>query len=237
MAAEVPTDDRVRSVPAAGWILGSVAFIGVVVVAGLGLVAVLGPVVQSQTWIVWGNVGQAFGVLASVLSGLALAAVVIVFRAQRQEIANQQTELALQREYLREARAELHRSAEANLRMLHVDLIRLALDDPQLADVWPISGVPADRRRQYLYANLIVQHAWLQERVSVYSEEEMRSNLRYLFESPVIREFWRTTMNARDRVLVPETPEFRFAQQANAVCREYDAVLAQAEQPAPGKSA
>jgi len=126
----------------------------------------------------------------------------------------------------------LRRSAEANVRMLHLRLIGMAIDDQSLATVWPSSSpeVSPERHRQYLYANLIIQHARVQRTIGDYSDEEAVSNLRYLFTSPVIREFWRSTEDSRRRLLVPGTAEFSFDERADAICRDYEAVLSQLQQ-------
>jgi hypothetical protein len=98
--------------------------------------------------------------------------------------------------------------AEADLRALHTNLMKMAMDDNDLAEVWPAlrPGLRPRRNRQYLYANLIVQHAWLNIRIHEYTEAEMRNNLRYLFDSPVMREYWAATHAHRARLLVPGTP-------------------------------
>jgi hypothetical protein len=216
MTAGAPTG-KVRAANAAAWTGGSVLLVATVLVVGVGLVAVLGEVAHKGTWDLWSSIGQAFGVLASVLSGLALAAVVIVFRAQQRELIQQQAELALQRH-------ELRCSAEANVRMLHVHLIAMAISDPLLAAVWPSPSAAAtpERHRQYLYANLILQHARQHPLLVSYTEEQFARNLRYLFASPIIREFWRSTAAAREQLLVPGTEEFTFVEHADVICAEYD---------------
>ena len=209
---------RVRVTGAAVWTVGSLLLVATVLVAGVGMVAALGEVAHKGTWDLWSSVGQAFGALASVLSGLALAAVVIVFRVQHRELVQQQAELALQRD-------ELRRNAEANVRMLHVHLIGMAISDPLLAAVWPVSSgeVDPERHRQYLYANLVLQHARQHPNLISYTEEQFAKNLKHLFASPIIREFWRSTADAREQLLVPGTEEFHFVEHADVICREYEA--------------
>jgi hypothetical protein len=216
MTADASTA-KVRAASAAAWTGGSLLLIAAVLVTGVGMVSVLGDFAHKGTWDLWSSVGQAFGVLASVLSGLALAAVVIVFRAQRRELIAQQTELTLQR-------VALNRSAGANVRMLHVYLIGMAINDPLLANVWPSSspGVSPELHRQHLYANLVVQHARLHRILDDYSDAEFASNLRYLFTSPVIREFWRSGKESRAGLLIPGTAEFSFAEQVDSICREFE---------------
>ena len=69
------------------------------------------------------------------MSGLAVAALVITFWLQLQELKAQRTELCQQRELLGNAQAALHRSAEADLRALHGNLTKMAIDDEDLAEV------------------------------------------------------------------------------------------------------
>ena len=52
-----------------------------------------------------------------------------------------------------ESHNELRRSAEADLRMLHMELIKMSIADPQLAEVWPefTPNLSPGQNRQYLY--------------------------------------------------------------------------------------
>jgi len=209
------------------WTVVTITFLGLVLLAGVGIVALLGRDGSDRTWSRWGNVGDAFGALNSLLSGLAVAAIVVTFLVQFQELKVQRTDLARQRDSLNRAESELRRSAEAKLRMLHVDLMKMAMDDTSLAEVWPplAPRLSHEENKQYFYANLILQHAWLQLRINVYTEAEMHSYLRYVFTSPIMREYWQISMRSRNRILVPGTAEFLFNEAADAICREYEDVL------------
>jgi hypothetical protein len=90
------------------------------------------------------------------------------------------------------------------------------------AQAWPQlqPDLRPRRNRQYLYANLIVQYAWLNVQIGDYTEAEMRNNLRYLFDSPLMQEYWAATQANRARFLVPGTPEFAFNEVANEVFLE-----------------
>src|SRR5947208_2696863 len=116
--------------------------------------------------------------------------------------------------------------------MLHIELIKMAMNDEQLAAVWPPfeTDPSIERNRQYLYANLVYQHTWLCLRISDYTDLEVESLLRYLFTSQVMRDYWRAASNARKYSLVPNTPEYTFAQRAEKICLEYEAVLAAVNQ-------
>jgi len=178
----------------------------VAAVAGLVAVGVLTVAAAARVgagrWDEWADVGDAFGVLNGVLSGLAFAALVATLWVQFHELRLQRTELRLQRDAIERSGAELRRSADANLRMLHTDLIKMSLADPVLARVWP-HPVPADdedHRRQLLYANLIFQHQALTMLMADYTDEEIGEAMRYLFRSEIMREYWALSADARNRM-------------------------------------
>jgi hypothetical protein len=213
-----------------GWAAFTLVVVAVVLTLGVGMVAMLGRGGDDRTWSRWSNVGQAFGALTAIVSGLALAALVVTFVMQFRELQAQRAELALQRELAGRVEGHLHRSAEAELRTLHMDLLKLAMNDRQLAAVWPpFPGVTEEQNRQFLYANLVLQHTWLQKSLGLSSKAETQSNLRYLFASPLIREYWRATEPSRASVYVAGSTEFLSARMADEICREYEAVLACAE--------
>jgi hypothetical protein len=175
-------------------------------------------------------VGQSFGIVSAVASVVGLALLAVTLVAQMRELRAQRSEIAVQRETLDEVRKELNRSVEAELRALHSDLLKLAINDPELAEVWPpFAGTTPEQNRQYLYINLVLQHAWLQMRLEVCTEAEMRSNLRYLLASPAIRAYWRATAPSRSSIYVAGTTEYALAEIADEICREYEAVLACAD--------
>ncbi|MFF7762398.1 DUF6082 family protein [Streptomyces griseorubiginosus] len=66
------------------------------------------------------SLGEYFGGVSAVFSGLALLLLVATLLLQQRELRMQRHELATQREELVSSRNELHRSAEADLRGLHV---------------------------------------------------------------------------------------------------------------------
>jgi hypothetical protein len=186
---------------------------------GIGIVAGLSSTRSTQNWQLLSNVGQAFGGLNALLSGLALLALVVTFSLQLRELRSQQAELALQR-------TALHRSATADLRKLHVDLIKMALDDTELAEVWPsYHEWNETRRRQYLYVNLILQNISLQTELGNLSPAQAESSLRRLFKSPLVREYWADVNAPLSSMLLPDT-EFQFTQMANMIWLEYQAVVA-----------
>lgn len=175
---------------------------------GVGVAAVLGRQGSAGDWSRWSNVGQTFGVLSSMISGLALVAVVVTARVQFRE---------------------LQRSAAAELSMLHLEILKMSIDDPQLAEVWPAfsPGLSVERNRQFLYANIIYQFHWTSLRLNKATDEEILGSMRYLFTSPLVREYWVAAARARTS-LEPGSPEHAFAKKLDELCRDYEAAVADA---------
>ncbi len=170
-----------------------------------------------------GQTGQVFESVAAIFSGLGFIALVVTFLLQMEELRLQRHELENQRRELSRSQGELHRSAEADLRQLHVELLKMGINDSELADVWPDPdpGVPHEVRRKYWYANLVYQHQRLAMELSGASYEQSRIWIRRIFRSPIMREFWAATMEARDELLVPGTSEGLFAEMTNEILNEW----------------
>jgi hypothetical protein len=183
------------------------------IAGGMAMVAVLGGRGDAATWARWSNVGQTFEAVNSVFSIFVIGGVLISWAFQ-----------AWQMQF---AQVALQRSVNAEVRNQHVALIRMAINDPDLAAVWPNDscGDPVTER-QYLYANLLIQHIWLQHTAGVATHEEMINNLKHVFASPIVRAFWRDTANTRHNIYVDGTGEKGLAAAASEIWNEYEAVLA-----------
>jgi hypothetical protein len=153
-----------------------------------------------------GNAGQAFGAAAAATSAVVLIYIARTFRRQGSDsrmhldvLDAQRAELALQREDARSSHEILQRTAEAAVRGQHQGLMHMAIEDPELAAVWPGYGpeVPEERTKQYLYANLIVSFHCMVYMLNYYTDHEAEENICYLFKSRVIRDFWEDTREAR----------------------------------------
>ncbi|MEU8231338.1 DUF6082 family protein [Actinoplanes sp. NPDC048967] len=204
---------------------------GVVVVtllAGVGVAAVLARQGASEEWRTWSDVGQTFGVLSSIISSLALLAVVITSRQNS-------AELQRQREFLVDNHAELRRTSHASLGMLHQQLVKISMDDEELAAVWPAIDLALSPtvNRQFLYANLIYSFHFRALQSENYSEAAIIESLRYLFSSPIMRAYWHATAEARGQQLDPDSIELVFARRVDRICTEYEKVVAR---NAPGAS-
>ncbi|KUL39972.1 hypothetical protein ADL15_07935 [Actinoplanes awajinensis subsp. mycoplanecinus] len=202
-------------------------FAVLVLAAGIAMTAVIGRFGNDVGWSRWSDVGEAFGAVNSVVSALAVAALLITWTLQSRD-------LATQRKILEDAQIALRRSADVGIRNLHVNLIRMAIENPDLAAVWPIDGVyDPVVRGQHMYANLMIQHVWLQFTAGLASREELINNLRHLFASPRVRDFWRDTADSRNNVYEAGTEESRLALIAEEIWTEYETVLRCSTPPGP----
>ncbi|MFI1192358.1 DUF6082 family protein [Micromonospora sp. NPDC020750] len=122
-------------------------------------------------WAMLGNVGETYGAASAVLAALALIGVV--------------TSLVLQ---AREAKA----AREQSIRALHTDLLKMAIDDPELLECWgPIEeATDLDWFRKHVYTNLIVSHWQLMWEVDVLSEAHLEVLADQFFKGSAGRRFW-----------------------------------------------
>jgi hypothetical protein len=180
-----------------------------------GLVSLPGGLLQGQNQ---ANAGNAFNGAAAVGSTLVLFYMVRTLRLQEQEQRQQREELRLQREALQEQCAkteatngELRRTSEALLRGLHLDLMQIAMEDEEIAVLWPSCSpdAPPGRNKQFLYINQVLSMHYLAFE-SGYPPAQIEGNLRSCFTSPVWRSFWETTRVERESRTPPDTTEGRF---------------------------
>jgi hypothetical protein len=223
--------DRSRAwravLPVAGWLMAPAAGIALV---GVGSIVISGWLVQGVEAANGGTreaarrsaIGEYFGGVSAVFSGLALLLLIVTLLFQQRELKLQRRELALQREDLAASRDELRRSAEADMRALHVQLTKMVMDDPALAAVWnDFTGESARSLRQFLFANLTFSHYILAHSWGSYTDADLLVHARNLLASPVFQNYWART-RAHKSDLSPETPEahvFRLFDQAFADAR------------------
>ncbi|MBK3629806.1 hypothetical protein JHN59_34365 [Streptomyces sp. MBT49] len=156
-----------------------------------------------------GNAGQAYGAAAAATSVIVLVYIARTFQQQSVEarmhravLEAQTAELCLQREMTESQHKTVQRSAEAAVRARHIKLLEMAINDPLLMDCWSGYGpnISDDRRKQYLYCNLIVSHQCMCYELGYYTDEEVISSLRGIFHNEVMRNFWQATQVARDQI-------------------------------------
>jgi hypothetical protein len=135
--------------------------------------------------------GEQYTASGALFSSLALIGVIVA-------IAFQSRTISLQRH-------ELNRSAEVDLRSLHLQLLMAAIGDSDLLDVWTYDG-DAERSatrsdvKKELYSNLIISHVETSFVTGLASSERTRLQLEELFESPIIRQFWREVSGSRQEM-------------------------------------
>ncbi|MEU5070681.1 DUF6082 family protein [Streptomyces asoensis] len=163
------------------------------------------------------TIGDYFGGISAVFSGMALLLLVVTLLFQQRELRLQREELALQRQELVSSRDELRRSAEADMRSLHVQLTHMAMDNPALADVWnDYPGESPEVVRQHLFANLVFGHYLLFFRWGGSTEAEILEYARSLVRSPAFQRYWEASRGAKEG-LPAESAEgklFRLFEQA-----------------------
>ncbi|GGS47925.1 hypothetical protein GCM10010156_03360 [Planobispora rosea] len=161
-------------------ILTTVLFLVVVVLVS-GLVAisplaldVLGA--QADNWEHLSLIGQTYGAASTLLSVLALIGVAI--------------SLVLQ---AREAKSD----REQTLRMLHTDLMKMAMEDPLYRRAWGpfFESDDSDIPREHMYVNLIISQWSMEYELGAITEDHLRSIARVLFSGPAGRRYW---TNVRD---------------------------------------
>lgn len=153
-------------------------------------------------------IGQTYGAASAILSVLALIAVAASLYLQAREMAT---------------------TREQSLRVLHVDLLRIALDDPLYMDCWGSfsSAAEQDAQRQHVYVNMIVSHWQTTYEIRGMDDTQLRAITESLFTGVPARRFWRDAREARLRTATSQRVQ-RFT---TIVDESYQAALRQ--HPAP----
>ncbi|MFL6075814.1 MAG: DUF6082 family protein [Mycobacteriales bacterium] len=181
-------DRRRTAMISSAYIAGSLAIIASTVVPTVALVEADRAALNR-----WALIGQALAPVSVLYSGLALFTIVVTILLQRRDLQNQREELAL-------ALDEQRRSSEIALRALHVDLIKMALDDDELAEVWPPLAAGERETRKDHYCNLILNLQKTAFEASTIEEDELRGALDYLMRSPDMYAFWTRARSTRVRI-------------------------------------
>ncbi|MET8154870.1 DUF6082 family protein [Sphaerisporangium sp. NPDC005289] len=138
----------------------------------------------------WSEIGQAVTPVGVLFSGVAFIAIALTLLLQNRELRNQRDELAI-------AREEQMRSSEIALRELHTGLIRMAIDDPELRQVWPEMAPGLVVSKKDHYCNLILNLQKVAYETHTIELGELRGALRYLMASSDMYSFWAKARSAR----------------------------------------
>jgi hypothetical protein len=126
-------------------------------------------------WVQLSNIGQAYGAISAVLSGLALLAVAISIRLQsREHLAN---------------RRQVHRD-------IHMRLTEMAMGDPSIMQCWSPDDLSFERNRQLQYVNLMISFWYMQWEMRDISDKTLSAIASaQLFQSEMGRQYWRMYRN------------------------------------------
>nr|WBO80774.1 DUF6082 family protein [Streptomyces sp. SBE_14.2] len=164
--------------------------------------------------------GDYFGAVSAVFSGVAVLLLVVTLLFQQRELRMQREELALQRRELIASREELRRSATADLRGLHIQLTQMQMNDASLAEVWnDYPGHSPAEIRQLLFANLTYSHYALIYEWGSVSDAEVLAHARSLVRSPAFRRYWQLSRDAK-AALPEDSTEARFFRLFDRAIRE-----------------
>ena len=138
----------------------------------------------------WAAIGQALSPIGVFFSGIAFIGIAVTLFLQRRELQNQREELGM-------TRKEQARSSEVTLRQLHADVIKMAIDDPELLAVWPpmLPGIIETRKDHY--CNLILNLQKVAYEAETIELPELRGALNYLMTSHDMYLFWQKARTAR----------------------------------------
>ncbi|MFC6882135.1 MULTISPECIES: DUF6082 family protein [Actinomadura] len=187
-------------------VLATIAVVALIGASPLALRAFTGP---TSRWERPSFIGQTYGAASALLAVLALIGITAT--------------LALQARETRIAREEARRSAIA-------DLLKMAMDDPDLDAAW--GPVPPDEdrtaRRQFVYINMILSEWQMSFETKALGETRLRAISREMFSGHPGRAFWREAREVRIK-----TSENRRAQRFHEIL---DEEYRRAPEPSPSGS-
>jgi hypothetical protein len=143
-----------------------------------------------------GDIGQTYGAAAALLSVLALAGVAV--------------SLVLQ---ARESKA----NREHGSRLIHTDLLKMAMDDSAYLECWGpyTSATDPVAQRQAMYVNLILSYWESRYELGQLTETHLREAAAHMFGAAPGRNFW-----ADSRALRTDTSESRRARRFHQILDE-----------------
>lgn len=149
-------------------VVAIVGSMGLVVVSPLALPALDG---GGEDWERIGNIAQAYGAVSALLSGLAVVGVA--------------ASLFLQAREAKAARVQ-------NGRTLHIELTKLAMENPEYLDCWggPDSSRTVLLRRQHMYVNLVMSHWEMAYELGDITDHWVAATSDELLAGEVGRSFW-----------------------------------------------
>ncbi|MFD5583200.1 MULTISPECIES: DUF6082 family protein [unclassified Streptomyces] len=152
-------------------------------------------------------------------AGLLLAAAGMTLASRRHRLEAER--LQLKRLELEELASR--RQALAHQQRMHWELLTKAIDDPTLAPVIDTydKSIPAEKRRQFLYANAWYAYLFHVYRAGLLTREELYSHLREFLQNPAFRDYWDASRAMR-ATLVESSEEARLGRMVDDLARELD---------------
>ncbi|GAA1618872.1 hypothetical protein GCM10009828_053820 [Actinoplanes couchii] len=120
-------------------------------------------------WVQLANVGQAYGGASALLSAAALCGVVASLLFHRRQVHQELAEMDRQQ---------------------HLELIKLALDNPEFLEVLDPKTASTPHARQELFINLMMMYWLAVWELGVVDETELRAMVADLFSSEISRSWW-----------------------------------------------
>jgi hypothetical protein len=199
---------------------GTALLVGIAIVAASLLVPTLLLLhTDDRTLNRWSQIGQAVSPVGVFFSGIAFIGITLTLFLQRSELQNQRDELSI-------AREEQQRSSEIALRQLHTDLVKMAIDDPELREVWPQLAPGMEETKKDHYCNLILNLQKVAYETGTIELEEFQGALVHLMASRDMYSFWEKARAARVDVTGGDQAEDFFTS-------EIDKAFAAASPPRP----
>ncbi|MFI8306454.1 DUF6082 family protein [Streptomyces sp. NPDC085927] len=146
------------------------------------------------------------GLDAAAVAGLGMAAGILATAAARRHT------LESLRTRLERLEQQSHTQRHANLasqQRQHWELLSKAMDDPELTEVLDIFEIPvtAQKRRQYLFANVLYTNLLCYYRIGNLDRDEFFKHARGMFQNPIVREYWYATRHQRASLTGTEEAE------------------------------
>lgn len=161
----------------------------------------------------WSQIGQALEPVGVFFSGVAFIGIALTLFFQARDLQHQREELAITRE-------EQQRNSEVALRQLHTDLIKMAISDRELREVWPpIAPGIAETKKDH-YCNLILNLQKVAYETHTIELAELRGALRYLMASRDMHDFWTKARAARGAITGGDEAEDFFTAEVDRAFRE-----------------
>ncbi len=150
----------------------SLAMLGLalILISPLGLKAIA--VVKGLDWVKLGNVGQAYGAISAVISGVALAGVTLSLFLQARDFNLSRMQV---------------------MRNHHSDLMRFSIENPSFISSWgfvPAPGSDLERVRRIGFTNTIASFWKDSYETRMLDDGETHFNFYQLFQGEAGREYW-----------------------------------------------